>query len=258
MMDSWGSRKKSFQNLFKEKEKKMKKNHLFVLKISAVLFLIIFGLGRTGIAANPSRYSTDMQYNSAQAVIPEHSKADEKTRGVMITIAEFTDIRKVDDKKMIGWVKELDGTKVPLFPKNDPPTQVVASGIRDYLKKAGYKVVDKMAQWDLTEETLSKAGGKVIIGGSIEEMDVTCWTGVFSNDYKVNMKLNLVVADAARGKILHKSNVTIAFSKTDVSFSEGQLGKHASLALGDAIEKLFEGKTVTQKIKEAAIQNRQR
>jgi hypothetical protein len=52
--------------------------------------------------------------------------------------------------------------------------------------------------------------------------------------------------------------VTIAFSKTDVSFSEGQLGKHASLALGDAIEKLFEGKTVTQKIKEAATQNRQR
>lgn len=234
----------------------MKKNQLFILKIAAALFLIIFGLGRSGSAANPSRYSTDMQYSSAQAVIPAQLKADEKTRGAMIAIAEFTDIRQVDDEKTIGWVKELDGTKVPLFLKNGPPTQVVASGIRDYLKKAGYTVADKMAQWDLKEGSLSKGSGKVVIGGSIEEMDVTCWTGVFSNDYKVNMKLNLVVADAAKGKILHKSNVTIAFSKTDVSFSEGQLGKHASLALGDAIEKLFEGKTVAQKIKEAATQAR--
>ncbi len=234
----------------------MKKHSLFVLKIMTVLFLIILGLGQSGSAANPSRYSTDMQYSSAQAVIPEHLKADEKTRGAIITVAEFTDIRQVDDKKTIGWVKELDGTKVPLFPKNDPPTQVVASGIRDYLKKAGYKVADKIVQWDLKEGTLPAGSGKLIIGGSIEEMDVTCWTGVFSNDYKVAMKLNLVVADAAKGKILHKSNVTIAFSKTDVSFSEGQLGQHASMALGDAIGKLFEGKTVAQKIKEALAQTR--
>lgn len=98
---------------------------------------------------------------------------------------------------------------------------------------------------------MPKGSGKVIISGSIEEMEVTCWTGVFSNDYKANFKLNLVVADTARGKILYQGNVAVAYSKTDVSFSEGQLGREAGVALDDAIVKIFEGKTVTQKIKEA-------
>ena len=133
-------------------------------------------------------------------------------------------------------------------------TRVVADGIKEYLKKAGYKVADKIVQWDLKEETMPKGSGKVIIGGSIEELEVTCWTGVFSNDYKANLKLTLVVANSAKGKILYKGNVAVASSKTDVSFSEGQLGHQASIALDDAIEKVFEGKTVAQKIKEAITQ----
>lgn len=232
----------------------MNKNCLFILKIIAVVILIVFSLETSCRAAHPSRYSIDMQYDSAQAVVPEHLKADSKMRGVIISIAEFTDTRQVADKKVIGWVKELDGSKVSLFPKNDHPTKVVAYGVKEYLKKADYKVADKLIQWDLREGTIPKGKGRVIIGGSIEELEVTCWTGVFSNDYKANLKLTLVVADSANGKILYKGNVTIVSSKTDVSFSEGQLGHQAGIALSDAIEKVFEGKTVAQKIKEAFTQ----
>lgn len=232
----------------------MKKNILVVLKIIAALVVMASGTGQSANAAIPSRYSIDMQYSAVQAVIPEHLKAGEKTRGVMIAVAEFTDTRQVADKKTIGWVKEIDGSKVPVFPKNVTATKAVANGIKDYLKKAGYKVADKVVQWDLKEGTMPKGSGKVIISGSIEDLAVTCWTGVFSNDYKANMKLTLVVADSAKRKILYKGNVSIAYSKTDVSFSEGQLGQEASNALGDAIEKIFEGKTVAQKIKEALTQ----
>jgi hypothetical protein len=65
------------------------------------------------------------------------------------------------------------------------------------------------------------------------------------------MKLNLVIADAAKGEILYQGSVTFAYSRTDVSFSEGELGRVASIALGEAIEKIFEGKTIMEKIKEA-------
>lgn len=232
----------------------MKNKSLFTLKIIAALVLITLGLGRSGIAAAPSRYSIDMQYGVAQAVIPEQLKAEAKTRGAIISIAEFTDTRQVADKKVIGWVKELDGSKVPVFPEPVTPTRAVADGIKNYLKKAGYKVADKIVQWDLKEGTIPKGSGKVIIGGSIEELEITCWTGVFSNDYKANLKLTLVVADLAKDKVLYKGNVTVASSKTDVSFSEGQLGHQASIALDDAIEKVFEGKAVAQKIKEAMTQ----
>jgi hypothetical protein len=237
----------------KVKGKKMKKDCLFVLKVMAVIVLIVVGLGESGHAAAPKSYSIDMQYNAAQAVIPEHLKPAGKARGVIISVAEFTDARRVNDKKIIGWVKELDGSKVPLFPKNVIPVRAVTNGIKEYLKKAGYTVADKIVQWDLKEGTMPKGIGKVIISGSIDELEVTCWTGVFSNDYKADVKLSIVVADSAKGKILYKSNVAIASSKTDVSFSEGQLGGQASIALSDAIEKIFEGKTIAQKIREAII-----
>ena len=192
-----------------------------------------------------------MQYGAEQAVVPEHLIAGDKMRGAAVFVADFIDARQVGDKKTLGWVKELDGSKVPVFPKNVVPTRAVANGIRAYLKKAGYNVADKTGSWDLKEGSIPKGGGRLIIGGSIDELEVTCWTGVFSNDYKTNLKLTLVVADGVKGKILYKGNVTVASSKTDVSFSEGQLGGQAGAALGEAIEKIFEGKTIAQKIKEA-------
>lgn len=229
----------------------MKNRNGFNLQIIALLILILFGLGNSGSAATPGRYSIDMQYDSAEAVIPDQLKAEKKMRDATIAVAEFTDSRLTMNKKVIGWVKELDGSKVSVFPKQDHPTRTVAKGIGEYLKKAGYKVADNLVSWNLKEGTLPKGKGKVVIGGSIEEMEVSCWTGVFSNDYKTTLKLNLIVADAARGKILYKGNVAIQTTRTDVSFSEGQLGHHAGAALGEAIDKIFEGKNVAEKIKEA-------
>jgi hypothetical protein len=232
----------------------MKNNCLFVLKIITVLVLITFGLGISGSAAATSLYSINMQYGAEQAVIPEYLKAEEKTRSAIISVAEFTDTRQVDDKKIIGQVRERDDTKVPVFPKDVIPTKAVANGIKEYLKKAGYKVAGKIVQWDLKEETMPKGNGKVIIGGSIDELEVTCWRGVFSHSYKTNLKLTIVIADLVKGKILYKSKVESSSSKDDVSFSEAELGEQLSTAMGDAIEKVFIEKAIAQKIREAITQ----
>ena len=234
----------------------MKNNCSFVLKRITVLVLIAFGwgLGISSSCASCNPYSVNMRYDAAQAVIPAYLKADEKTRDAIITVAEFTDTRQLDDKKIIGRVRERDDTRVPIFPKDVMPTKAVADGIKEYLKKAGYKVADKIVQWDLKEETMPKGNGKVIIGGSIEELEVTCWTGVFSNSYKTNLKLTIVIADLAKRKILYKSKVESSSSKDDVFFSEAELGGQLSTALGDAIKKVFEEKAVAQKIKEAITQ----
>jgi len=231
----------------------MKRNGRFVRKIAAGLALIAFSLAQVGYAAVPDRYTIDLHYDSGKVVIPAQLKAEGKLRGVVIAVAEFADARRVDDQKAVGWVKELDGSKVKVFPKTAQPTRIIADGIKDYLKKAGYKIADKTASWDLKEGNLPKGSGKVIIGGAIEEMEITCWTGVFSNDYKISMKLSLVVADAVKGRILYKGHVTVSSSRTDTSFSEGRLGYEAGMALGDAIGKMFEGQTVAEKIKEAAL-----
>jgi hypothetical protein len=239
--------------MFKLKEKNMEKNCLFVLKIIAVLVLITFGTGISASAAT-SLYRINIQYSAEKAVIPEYLKAEEKTSGAIISVAEFTDMRQVDDKKIIGHVRERDDTRVPVFPNDVTPTKAVANGIKEYFKKAGYKVADKIVQWDLKEETMPKGNSKVIIGGSIEELEITCWTGVFSNSYKTNLKLTIVIADLAKRKILYKSKVESSSSKDAVFFSEAELGGQLSTAMGDAIKKVFEEKAVAQKIKEAITQ----
>jgi hypothetical protein len=219
----------------------------------AAVVLIIFGTG-ISVSAAGSFYNINMQYDAVNVVIPESLKADEKTRGAIITVAEFTDTRQVDDKKIIGQVRERDDTRVPVYLKDVIPANAVANGIKGYLQKADYKVADKIVQWNLKEETIPKGNGKVIIGGSIEEMEVTCWRGVFSHNYKVSVKLKIVFADLAKGKILYKGNVESSSSRDDVSFSEEELGGQLSAALGDAIQKVLEEKAVAQKIKEAIVQ----
>ena len=244
----------------------MKKNCWSVLKITgmnapllfrnwsftiiAVPVLVTFCLSISASAAT-SLYNINIQYKAGQAVIPAYLKAEGKTRGAIITVAEFTDTRQVDDKTIIGHVRERDDTRVPVFPMDMIPTKAVASGIKEYLKKAGYKVDDKIAKWDLKEESMLKGKSKVIVGGSIEELEVTCWRGVFSHSYKANLKLTVVIADLAKGKILYKSKVESSSSRDDVSFSEQELGDQLSASLGDAIQKVFEEKAVAQKIKEA-------
>jgi hypothetical protein len=203
--------------------------------------------------AGPSLYSVNMYYDADKAAIPAYLKAD-KASNAIISIAEFTDTRQMDDRLVIGHVVEKDGMKNLVFPKNVKATKAISKGIKEYLRKAGYKVSDKIVQWDLKEETMPKEDFKVLIGGNIDELEISCRREFPTNTYSTNMKLTIIFADTAKGKILFKSNVESNYSKEHVLFSEESLGEQAGIALGDAIEKLFEDKTVAQKFKEAIAQ----
>ena len=215
----------------------------------AVLGLLVCCLGITGCAN--SLYSVNMNYDAGKANIPAYLKNDDKGRNTAITIAEFVDTRKVDDPMVIGRVVEKDGMKTLVMPKYTKPTQAVATGIKRYLSKAGYKIAGDAGQWDLKEETIPKADSKLIIGGSIDELELTCRKGFPTDSYKAEIKLTLVLADAAKGKILYRSSVESNTSLEHVSFSEARLEEQINIALGDAIEKIFEDKNVAQKLKEA-------
>jgi hypothetical protein len=194
-----------------------------------------------------------MYYDADKAAIPAYLKAD-ITSSAVISIAEFTDKRQMDDQLVIGRVVEKDGMNNLVFPKNVTATKAVSKGIKEYLRKAGYKVSDKIVQWNLKEETMPKEDFKIIIGGNIDELEISCRRGFPSNTYSADMKLTIVFADMAKGKIIYKSRVESSYSKENVLFSEESLGEQAGIALGDAIEKIFEDKALAQKLKEAIAQ----
>jgi hypothetical protein len=228
----------------------MKINRLRDIWKWGLLFSIFSFLG----CAGPNRlYSVNMYYDAEQAAIPAYLKAD-RASSAIISVAEFTDTRRMDDRLVIGRVVEKDGVKNLVFPKNIKATKAISKGIKEYLRKAGYKVSDKIGQWDLKEETMPKEDFKILIGGNIDELEISCRKGFPTNTCTTNMKLTIVFADMAKGKILYESTVESNFSKEYVLFSEESLGEQAGIALGDAIEKVFADKVVAQKLKEALAQ----
>jgi len=219
-------------------------NLLFI----AVLGLLVYCLGIIGCA--PRLYSVNMNYDAGKANIPAYLKNDDKGRNAAIAITEFVDIRKVDDQMVIGRVVEKNGMKTLVLPKYIKPTKAVASGINRYLSKAGYKISGDAGPWDLKEETIPKINSKLIIGGNIEELELICRKGFPTDSYKAIMKLTLVFADPAKGKILYRSSVESNTLLEHISFSEARLEEQINVAMGDAIEKVFEDRNVAQKIKE--------
>jgi hypothetical protein len=231
----------------------MKKRKWFVprgkITVIAALGLLIYCWAVIGCA--PTRiYSVNMNYDAQKAAIPAYMKAGDNERNTLIAVTEFVDARPGNDPLIIGRVVEKDGMKILVLPKYVQPTRAVASGIKDYLIKAGYKVDGKVVSWNLQERSIPPDRGKIIIGGSIEDMDLTCRKGFPTDSYRTKIKLNLVLADAAGGKILYRSSVESNSSLEHVSFSAERLEEQINIALGDAIEKLFEDRTVAQKLKE--------
>jgi len=215
----------------------------------AGVVLIVCAYGISSCAAN-SLYSVDMRYDAVSAVIPAYLIADSKAQGKTVAVAEFTDTRQMDDRLVIGRVAEKDGMKTLVFPKHKKANQAIAQGIKEYLGKAGYKVTAKIQKWDLSEENMPKISSRILVGGNIEELEITCRRGFPTNSYKATIKLNIIIADLASGKIIYKRTVESVSSQEHVSFSEERLGDQASIALSDAIEKVFEEKALAQKIME--------
>ncbi|MBN1363443.1 MAG: hypothetical protein JW976_01425 [Syntrophaceae bacterium] len=228
----------------------MRINNRKLIWICGLLFLSIALSG----CAGPRLYSINMYYDAEEAVIPAYLKADSKTAGAVISVAEFNDARRMDDQLVIGRVTKSDGTSILVFPKSVQATKVVAYGIGRYLRKAGYRVAENIEQWNLNEENIPQGDSKIIIGGNIEELEIYCRKAFLTNSYVSNIKLNVFFADMANGRILYKTTVENSYSMEHVWFSENILGEQAEIILADAVERLFEDKNTAQKLKEAITQ----
>lgn len=210
--------------------------------------LLFFCLCVTGCSSR--LYSVNMNYNADKAVVPAYLKAEAKEANSVIEVMEFLDARNVDDRVIIGRVVDKDGAKTSILPKYTKPTQAVASGIRRYLTKAGYKVSASAEIWDLKETTIPKNDSRLIIGGNINELELVCRRGFPTDSYRAVIKLSLVLADGIKGKIIYRGSVESDASLQHVSFSEERLEEQINAAMSDAIEKIFQDKNMAQKIKE--------
>lgn len=217
--------------------------------IGALLKIFVLALCLMMLAGcAPALYSVDMKYVPSR-VMP---RIEGTGQIITVTVTAFEDQRKIEDKMLIGWVVESDGRRIPVLPKFVKPSMAVTSPLKDFLVRAGYRISPETPAWDLKEGSIRKEWGSIVIGGSIDELEVICRDSLTVKKYSAKAKITALFANAQTGKIFYKVTTQSAVSLDHVLFSEERIEQQINAALSDAIEKLFEGKEIAAKIREAA------
>jgi hypothetical protein len=192
-----------------------------------------------------SQYSVDMRYTPGFVPDPV------ATQGAVIKLAGFNDLRKTDAPLVIGRVIMFDGTRTRVFPKYKTAADAVTAGVRAYIVKSGTAVVAETEKWDLQESTIRKADRGIMIGGSLDELEVTCRDEIPTRKYDARIKLTFVVADLRQGRIIYRTSAESSSSMDHVLFSEGKMGEQVNTILAGAIERVFFSSDIKNKINTA-------
>jgi hypothetical protein len=214
--------------------------------ISKAILLICVLVGLTG--CSPAIYHVNLKYEPAGQI----QKTEKAGPDFPITVAMFNDIRKVDDRLLLGRVTTLQGDRIPILPKYNKVTEAVTINIREYLFKSGYKISNDIPVWDLKEETISKDWGRILIGGNIDDLEVVCEKSFPVKTYQAKIKLTFVFANVSDKKIFYRATVENSNSLKDVSFSEELLEKQINEVLSDALEQMFSDPKMKKTIEEGA------
>ena len=225
---------------------KKRAGHISCIICQAIL--LIYVLVSLTACAPVAVYHVNLKYEAAGQI----QKAERTGSGIPITVATFNDIRKMDDRLLLGMVTTMEGDRIPILPRYNKATEAVTTSIREYLFKSGYNVSKDMPAWDLREETISKGWGRILIGGNIDELEIVCKKSFPVKTYDAKIKLTFVFANVPDKRIFYRASVENNNSLKDVSFSEELLEQQINAVLLDALEKMFNDPKMKKTIEEEA------
>jgi len=225
-----------------------KNNHRLTLQLSSlrrpVSLIAVLAFFTLILGCAHAEYSVDMKY------VPTKPMAEMKGSGkdIMVTVSTFEDLRKTEDKQQIGWVWDPYGGKKPVYPRFSNPSMTVTSSVKEIFQKAGYQVAAASPLWDLKEEKIRKEWGPILVGGSIDELEVYCVNDVTAKKYRAKAKITVILANTQTGKVFYKVSANSSTSLDHVLFSEGRLAQQINAALADVMDKIFEGTEINNRI----------
>lgn len=207
--------------------------------------LVLLALLSTVSCSPITQYSVDMKYTPAFVPGPVTGQ------GEAVRIAWFQDLRKTDEPLVIGRVVRFDGARVRVFPKYKTASEAVTEGVRAYMAKSGTIVPAETMKWDLQEKTITRADRGILIGGSIDELEVNCVEKIPARKYDARMKLTIVLADMKNGTIFYRTSAESSSSMDYILFSEEKMEEQVNSVLASAIERMFLNSELKAKIKTA-------
>lgn len=195
----------------------------------------------------PKTYNINMQYEPTKIIRP----AGTDGRKYSLTVASFIDQRKIDDTLLIGRVIKSDGTPIPILPRYVKPADAVAAALRELLFKAGYTVAPDKPAWDLDERTIRPEWGTILVGGTIDDLDVTCIEMFTMKRYSAKVRVTLIFADVLKKRIFYRVVSESSSTLDHIFMSEERLESQINGVLSDAMEKAIEGPETGRQIQEA-------
>jgi hypothetical protein len=203
----------------------------------------------TGILSGcaPKIYNVNMRYEPTKMIPPAITDGTKYS----VTVASFIDQRKMEDTLLIGRVIKSNGTPIPILPRYIKPTDAVAAALRDVFVKSGYTVAPSRPAWDLNEATIRPEWGTILVGGTIDTLDITCVETFMMKRYNATVRVTLIFADVRKKKIFYRLVSESNSSLDHVFLSEARLESQINGVLSDAIEKALEGPETVRQIQEA-------
>ncbi|MBN2438441.1 MAG: hypothetical protein JXL20_07535 [Deltaproteobacteria bacterium] len=215
------------------------------MRHAGMFFCLLLLVSAMGCA--PKLYNVDMRYQPTKAISPAVTDG----RKYSLTVASFLDNRKMEDTLLIGRVVKSDGSFIPILPKYVKAVDAVAAALRELLIQSGYGVSPEKALWDLQENTIRPEWGTILVGGAIEELDVTCLDTIPRKRYTAKTRVTLVFADVQKKRIFYRVTSESSSTLDHVIFSEEKLESQINSALSEAMEKAIEGSETGRQIREA-------
>ncbi len=206
------------------------------------LLLLVSVMGCT-----PKVYNVNMRYQPTKVIRPAVTDG----RKFSLTVAAFIDRRKMDDTLLIGRVIHSDGSSIPVLPSYVKAPDAVAAALRQLLIQSGYGVSPERVVWDLQESTIRPDWGRILVGGAIEELDVTCLDKIPRKHYSAKARVTLVFADVQKKRIFYRITSESSSTLDHIIFSEEKLESQINGVLSEAMEKAVEGPETVKQIREA-------
>jgi hypothetical protein len=217
-------------------------------KCAGMLICLLLLVSAMGCA--PKLYNVNMRYQPTKVIPPAVTDG----RKFSLTVASFIDNRKMEDTLLIGRVVKSDGSSIPILPKYVKAADAVAAALRELLIQSGYGVSPEKAVWDLQEGTIRPDWGTILVGGAIEELDVTCLDSIPRKRYSAKTRVMLVFADVQKKRIFYRITSESSSSLEHIIFSEEKLESQINGVLSEAMEKALEGPDTGRQIREALKQ----
>ena len=205
------------------------------MRVKLILYLSVIIFNITA-CAEVSNYAINIDY------IPQKSVTHNNSAQQMfsITVATFNDVRTVADKAIIGKKVKSKNDKIIALATADNPARAVSSAFRYFLLREGYTVDREMPEWDLRDQAINSTWGTLVIGGSIDELEVVCRSERAGVQYDSRVKLHVLFADVQRKKILHTTTLESIAALKHIKCSGEMMQEQINSALSLAIEKVSE------------------